>query len=336
MQQKLTLLFLIIALNVQAQADDSTRAILNRIVSHAETASLYRKNVNWDTLKTQVFALAKEARTVPELSPALKHLLKGIGDEHGRIFHQNQIIAYYYGHPKAHQKDLKPEVYNQVQSGQHYQFEAKVLEDSIGYVRIVGLPMGDNQQMSATIAEGICKVAQTGVNQWIVDLRYNGGGNMFPMAEGLASLIGVGNVGGARGLTTAENAQWKIQDGHFYYDDYSVLLEQPCSAKKSPKVAVLTSVYTASSGEAIAVIFKGRDNTRFFGGKTLGMITVTDWAEIGASTAMAISVSYYQDRNGKIYNQFVDVDEEWPFVEEPLSTADTTVKRAIEWLKRDK
>ncbi|HLP95478.1 MAG TPA: hypothetical protein VK168_15650 [Saprospiraceae bacterium] len=34
---------------------------------------------------------------------------------------------------------------------------------------------------------------------------------------------------------------------------------------------------TDSAGEALAVMFKGRRQTRFFGEKNGGMITVTDW-----------------------------------------------------------
>ena len=89
--------------------------------------------------------------------------------------------------------------------------------------------------------------------------------------------------------------------------------------KYDPKIAVLTSLYTASSGEAIAVIFKGKEKTKFFGQKTLGMVTVTDWEIINDATAMTISVSYYKDRNEKIYDKYVDVDVDVPFTEQPLS-----------------
>ena len=100
------------------------------------------------------------------------------------------------------------------------------------------------------------------------------------------------------------------------------------------RVAVLTSVHTASSGEALAVMFKGRANTRVFGGKTLGMITVTDWTVISDSTAMTISVGYYSDRTGRVYDQFVDVDEEVPFTPTESFASDAGVRRALVWLGR--
>lgn len=336
MKQILTLIFLWVTLSGKSQTNDSVAIILHKVINHVEKSSLYRGKVKWDTLKTKVFELSQSAKTIPELSVAFKYLLKAIGDEHGRVFYNNQIIAYYYGSQKEHQRTFSPEIYNQVQRGQTYNFDAKILESNIGYIRIVGLPMGDNKQMAKIIEDEICKMSQMKIEQWIVDLRYNGGGNMHPMAEGLAQLIGEGKVGGTEGLTKEENAQWKVLNGNFYYDDYSVQLESMCKVKKGAKVAILTSLYTASSGEAIAVIFKGRKKTRFFGEKTLGMITATDWEILDPSTAMTISVSYYKDRNGKVYDKYVDVDEEFPFVLEPLSPSDLTVKRAIEWLKSNK
>ena len=336
MKQSILFLFLMLSYMGQAQGNDSVKLVLNKIIDHAERASLYRDRVKWNALKDSVQTHALNASNVKELAPALKYLLKEMGDEHARVFHNNQIIAYYYGNLKEHLKGFNVEVYNRIQSGQVYNFEAKILERNIGYVRIVGLPMGDNLQMTRAIEDAICKLSPKKIDKWIVDLRYNGGGNLNPMAEGLAQIIGEGYVGGSQGLTSTENDHWKISNGNFYNNDYSIESKLSCKFKKNSKVAVLTSMYTASSGEAMAVMFKGKKNTRFFGEKTLGMITVTDWHVIDSSTAMTISVGYYKDRNGIIYDKYVDVDEVFEFIIEPLAKSDITIHRAIAWLKNGK
>lgn len=328
-----TLLFLFASFSLFSQKSDTLKQLLSQIVAHAESASLYRNKVNWDSVKMKVSDLAKDAQSVPELAPSLKYLLKSMGDEHGRIFHNNRIIAYNYGDLKPHQKTFNSDIYGDVQSGQVYEFEARLLKDNVGYVRIVGMPMGDNEQMAKGIQDKVCELIAAGAKKWILDLRYNGGGNMHPMAEGITPLIGNGYVGGSQGLTPAENASWTVKNGDFFYDDYSIGLKNDCPIKSLPKVAVLTSVYTASSGEAIAVMFKNRKKTRFLGENTLGMITVTDWTVLDASTAMTIAVSYYKDRKGRVYTQFVDVDEEVPFVQKPLSENDAAVEKALLWLK---
>ncbi len=336
MKQYILAFLMFFILNACGQDKNEVRLILDKIIAHAEEASLYRGNVNWDTLKPKIYKLAKNAQTVEELSPALKYLLKSLGDEHGRVFHSNQIIANFYsGELKNHQKSFEPEIYNKIQMGQTYEFHSELLDNGIGYIRIVGLPMGDNEKMASEIQSQVCELVDKGTRNWIVDLRYNGGGNMHPMAEGLALIIGNGMLGGSEGLTDDENSVWKIENNHFYYDDFSIELQDDCAIKNNPKVAILTSVYTASSGEAIAVIFKGKDRTKFFGQKTLGMITVTDWEVISDSTAMTISVSYYKDRKGNIYDKFVDVDEEIPFVKEPLGENDNCIHAAIDWINEE-
>lgn len=326
-------LILLTAINTFGQQNAELKIVLNKLVSHAESASLYRNKVNWDSVRFNTYELAKEAKTVLDLSPALKYLLESLGDEHGRVFHNNQVIANYYsGEVKDHQKSFDPNVYNQVQMRQTYTFHTEMLENKIGYVRIVGLPMGDNEKMASEIQSAVCSLIGDKAQNWIIDLRYNGGGNLNPMAEGLAPILGNGIVGGSKGLTEAENSVWRIENNHFYYDDYSIGVQDQCSLSNKPKIAVLTSLYTVSSGEALAVMFKGKEQTKFFGQKTLGLITVTDWEVIDDATAMTISVSYYADRNGNVYDEYVDVDQELPFAPQPLEDEDTCVQAAINWI----
>ena len=202
-------------------------------------------------------------------------------DEHGRIFYNHQPIAYYYsGELKEHQKAFDMDMYQQVQSGTAFPFKAQLLNGKIGYIRIVGLGLGNNEGMAKNIQEELCRLRNAGADRWIVDLRYNGGGNMNPMAEGLATIIGDGPSGGATGVVSADDVTWEIVDGEFYNNGYSIRVPNTCGDDSLPKVAVLTSLYTASSGEAIAVIFKGRERARFFGGNTLGMVTGTNWEVI--------------------------------------------------------
>ncbi|MCB0703975.1 MAG: hypothetical protein KDC34_01640 [Saprospiraceae bacterium] len=327
-------IFLMITVVSYGQENSAIQNTLEQIINHAEEASLYRNKVDWDTLKPAIHELAKDAETVADLEPALSYMLKSLGDEHGRVFHNNQILAYYHNRtPKAHLAPIRPDIYNNIQMGQVYPFHAEMLKDNIGYIRIVGLPMGDNEKMAYEIQKEVCRLLKEGAEKWVVDLRYNGGGNMHPMAEGIALIIGNGEVGGSKGLTENESSIWRVENNNFYYDDFSIELTDSCDTDDNSKVAVLTSSYTASSGEALAVIFKGRDNTKFFGQKTLGMITVTDWHIINESTAMTISVSYYKDRNQVIYDKYVGVDVEMPFVEEPMSLSDECFNTAIEWLE---
>lgn len=316
------------------QQELSPKAVFDSLLLHVQEHSLYRDRVNWDSLSPILQKIAHSATSIAELAAPCRDLLAAVGDEHGRVFHDNQLLAFHSGPPKPHLQDFDPAIYNKIQWGQSLPFTANLLGDSVGYVRIVGLPMGDNQAMAQAIQDAVCAVQKQGATRWVVDLRYNGGGNLFPMAEGIAHLIGEGRIGGAKGLTSQEDASWKIADGHYYYDEYSVALPNTCTYTSLPKIAVLLSPYTASSGEALAVMFKGRPDTRFFGQGTIGLITVTDYYPLSEKTAMMISVSYYQDRDGQVYSDYVPVDETYPFTETPNQQEDPCLQAAFDWLRQ--
>lgn len=333
---KYILIFCLFANSFVACAQQSeTELTLAKIIEHAETASLYRKNVDWTALKKEMYVLAKNTNSVSQLKPALDLMLAQLNDTHGRVFHNNQYLSYYSGEKKEHRKNIDWDVYNEIQSGQVYEFKAILLQDNIGYVRIVGLPMGDNEKMSSGIQNAVCALIEKGAKKWIIDLRFNGGGNMFPMVEGLTSIIGDGLVGGTEGVTKEESSVWQINKGDFFYDEQNVAIPNTCPISKMQKIAVLTSVYTASSGEALAVILKNRPKTKFFGAKTNGMITATDWKQIDSLTTMSISVSYYKDRENNLYDKYVDVDEVVVFDPKAEMENDNGINKAIIWLKEE-
>jgi len=312
------------------------REVLDGVIQVAQTKSLYREMVNWEAVKDSMYHLAADAKDIPDLAPAFNCLLEALHDEHGRIFYKHQPIAYYYsGELKEHQKAFDMDIYQQVQRGTIYPFRAELIDERIGYVRIVGLGMGDNEQMARNIQDEVCRLRNAGADRWIVDLRYNGGGNMNPMVEGLAAIIGEGPAGGAVGVLPADDVTWEILNGDFYNHGYSIRLPNTCSYDSLPKVAVLTSLYTASSGEAVAVVFKGRARTRFFGGNTLGMVTGTNWEVINDQLAISISVNYYRDRKGKVYQKYVDVDEEITYPFDPQTLMDPCVQQSVSWLMQD-
>jgi len=309
-----------------------TELTLEKIIEHVENSSLYRKNVDWDALKKEIYVLAKDADSISQLKPALDLMFEKLNDTHGRVFYNNQFLSYYSGEKKEHRKNIDWDVYSEIQSAQVYEFKSQIINDSVGYVRIVGLPMGDNQKMSNDIQNAVCKLVEQGAKRWIIDLRFNGGGNMFPMVEGLANIIGDGIVGGTEGVTEDESSVWKIKNGNFFYDEQNVAIEKKCKTSKIQKIAVLTSIYTASSGEALAVILKNRPKTKFFGTKTMGMVTATDYKQIDSLTTMMISVSYYKDRKSNVYNKFVDVDEIVEFEPKTAINNDKGIHKAIKWL----
>ena len=294
---------------------------------------MYRDAVDWTSLRAELYGLAHGVDSVSGLAPAMRLLFERLGDEHGRFIYNNRPIAFFSGPDKPQHEGIDWEVYRRIQYGQTYGFSADLVAPNVGYVRVVGLPMGDNIAMSQEIQDAVCRVKEEGADTWVVDLRFNGGGNMYPMVEGLASILGDGPAGGAVGLTEAENSDWRVEDTDFYYDGFSVQLKGECPYAAPPKVAVLTSMYTASSGEVVAVAFKGRDRTRLFGERTHGLTTVNDWTVLDSTAFLLLSVGTYRSRDGVVHEDFVSPDEEIQFVPDASRKDDAALQAALAWLR---
>lgn len=332
MHRVLLPIFLLIGCQTFAQTPPLSD-YLKTIVEFSEANSLFAERVEWETFRPKMAEMGKSLETYEDLGKAVSVLLEALGDEHGRLFGPKGQLAYYFGDPKPHQEGFD-QVLMQMFSANNFPFRAELLENNTGYLRIVSVPMGDNTALAAEIQDEVCRLMEEGANKWVIDLRYNTGNNLNPMVEGLAALYEENEyLGGAQGLEERQNVVWEMQDGDFYNRGYSIQLEESCRAQKLPKIAVLTSLYTASSGEALAITFKGREDTRFFGAKTLGMVSGNDFLSLNDSVFFTLAINYFQDRHHKVYREYVDVDEEIEFIPSEDLENDPAIRRAMAWLK---
>jgi C-terminal processing protease CtpA/Prc len=96
-------------------------------------------------------------------------------------------------------------------------------------------------------------------------------------------------------------------------------------ASPEPKVAVLTDGNVASSGEATAIAFKGRPNTRFFGAATCGLSTANEPFMVDGAT-LTLTVSTIADRNKVAYGDTLPPDE-------VIMDNTELLNRAISWIR---
>ncbi len=133
-------------------------------------------------------------------------------------------------------------------------------------------------------------------------------------------------------FTTEDNEinAWECKDGKinlnfFYGYELEKSYQSPYPSKK---VAVLIDRMTMSSGEAIAVAFKGRNNTRFFGRPSCGLATGNQQFLLWNGDKLVLSVSYFADRNRNVYTSQVQPDEE-------ITTQYQVVDAAMNWIMQN-
>lgn len=321
-------------------AQTNVKAILDTLLLKTKETSLYINTVNWDSLQNQVYLKAENAKTIQALKPAFETLLNGLRDHHGKIINAKDYsyIAWFTDNKNKRYIDTRTfddEIWKVV-NDTALKFEYKHLKGRIGYLKIVGIgPNVAIEKESKKIREAILSLHKKKVDKWIIDLRYNAGGNMHPMMAGIAPLVGNGIVGSTVNMKNEKVFDWEIKEANFIYGGYqAVILPDNMKFKKEPKMAVLTSRWTVSSGEIVATALKGRPNTKFFGETTGGYTTNDGWEVIKDEVILVISTGIYCDRNGKVYEKNIPVDVEVPFEVVKETDKDQCVVKAIKWLNQ--
>ena len=312
--------------------------ILDTVLSRSKEISYYSKTVNWDSLSLKMHKSAKKATTIEDLKPAFEILLNELKDHHGMIRNSTNgsIIAHFTDYKNSRNKNKRTysskiwKIVNDVNS----RYEYTLLPDKIGYLKIVGVgPNIDGQKEAERIRNSLTELCKSKVNKWIIDLRYNGGGNINVMLAGIAPLLDTKMVIKIQDKNNEIPFTGEIIKNDFWYAGNNVFKIGKKPKIRNPKIAILTSRWTTSSGELIAVAFKGQKNTKFFGEETEGKTTNNSWEIINNEIALVISTGVYCDRNGTVYPENIKPDKEIPFIVEENKEKDIGIIEAINWLK---
>lgn len=182
----------------------------------------------------------------------------------------------------------------------------------------------------------IADLCGAGAQKWIVDLRLNEGGNMYPMLAGIGPLTGEGPLGAF--VRDDGTWSWVYQDGAVSVDGQvnSRVTGQPHPPLDADTpVAVFLSPLTSSSGEIVALSFQGRPSTRFFGEPTQGLTSANGPYPLSDGATIWLATCYEADRTGRVYTAEVHPDllvrTDWG---KYLTAQDEVMNAALAWLSR--
>lgn len=270
--------------------------------------ALWRDTVTWSVVEPRVRAVAAGAETTAEVYPAIGLLLTSLGDHHS--FHM--LPAATRGFQAGGAQNPRPEV--------------RALPDSIGYISVPAYSGADaaaSRQYVVDVHAAITAILPRTSCRWVVDLRANGGGNMWPMLGGLRPFLGEAGLGS---FVTAKGAGplWHARDA------VDIPLTLALEALDSAYVAVLTGPRTASSGEAVTISFIGRPRTRSFGLPTAGLSTANSTYPLPDGSMILLTVSIQADRTGTRYGGKIDPSE---IVATDPAGGELQLARAVSWLR---
>ncbi|WP_082495596.1 S41 family peptidase [Agreia sp. Leaf335] len=162
------------------------------------------------------------------------------------------------------------------------------------------------QKYIDTVVSAIGTAAPT-TSAWVVDLRDNHGGNVWPMLAAVAPLLDDGTVETFESVdasTVISVDGGAVSSGGTQQSEASA--PQP---KVDGPVAVVVNGMTGSSAEAVAIAFIGQANVRVFGQPSYGFSTANQPFRLYDGAVVNLTVAVDADRTGKRYGVPIEPDE---------------------------
>ncbi|MET7316860.1 S41 family peptidase [Streptomyces thermoviolaceus] len=298
----------------------AARTYLSKALDIMEEHSLLRHRIDWSDLRDKAFAQAHGAQKPADTYDAITSALDALGDRHSTFWEPAQA---------KEAMDTPASSFDGL--------ESRRLKGGIGYLSLPGVN-GSSRTYDAYIRQGRQAVAEangTGACGWVVDLRQETGGGMWPALAVAAPILGDGTVGGFVDAD-GKKSTWTIKNGVPYLDGEAQGGDatRPLGDGRLP-VAVLIGRRTASAGEAVAVAFRGRQDTRFFGEPTSGVPTGNATYRLTDGALLILTEVRDADRTGRTYDTAIRPDEE--VVKDPRPSArreDAVLDAARSWLLR--
>jgi C-terminal processing protease CtpA/Prc len=275
-----------------------------------EAQAANARRLDWARIRAEVDQAAAGARSVADAYPAIALALNRLDDEEIHYLASGGRLIGPSPEPACEPSASDP----------------PSLPDTVGYVRLVGCPCSGRaaNEYAEALQQAIRSADKPGLIGWIVDLREDGGGNMWPMIAGLGPIFGEGIIG------------WIVYNNREYEREYragaALSLDEPFAnvavpytlIQPRPRIAVLTADTTNSAGEAIAVFFKGRPDTRSFGAPTCGHHHLLQDFQVHGAT-LTLKTAHNADRLKRTYAGRVLPDE-------LVTVPGEAVTRAVAWL----
>lgn len=290
---------------------------LNNALDIMQNNSINKSKIDWPTFRADILKLAFDAQTPAETYPSIKLALWRLNDHHSYFIDPQKASAAQSGTSPT---PMPPEV--------------KLVENKFGYVAVPaywGLNQDLMNQYGTDMQTQIAEIDSQNPCGWIVDVRGNTGGNMWPMLIGIGPILGEGKAGSwidADGNQT----EWAYLEGKGMSGSEvaSEVIGEPYHlANPEAPVAVLFGNSTASSGEIIVISFIGRRNTRSFGSNSGGFTTANAGFSLSDQAMIFLTTAVDADRTGKIYGDAIIPDVK---ITGANNHAGPVPEEALQWL----
>ncbi len=140
------------------------------------------------------------------------------------------------------------------------------------------------------------------VEGWIIDLRFNTGGNATPMLLALYDFLANQEIWSELDEDKKIVRTYRMANGSYLQKSRKIASIKPTGELlDKARVALITGIFTGSSGEVTALAFKGRPGSIFIGENTAGFTTSNMSVPLPFNTTLALTSGYDGNRDGIYY-----------------------------------
>jgi len=274
--------------------------------------SIHRNKVNWPLIDLAFQNQLEDAASLKDTMRSFVSVLAALHDVHSQVYLNNEYYGHYPPFDDSTLARLKP--LNDKASSLTNQIFTTMLPGSIAYIRVPSTQVYDKQQINAyakSLFDSVDQYSTKRIKGFIIDLRLNGGGNVYPMLTGLSALLGDNTIAYETDIADNVTRKWEIRQSNFMIGGYQAtqLKVKPGKGYSIIPVALLTGPVTKSSGSMTAIAFKQRPNSIFIGEPTAdGYTTSNGYFQFAPNLVMNFATHFVADRKMNIYKTTVDPD----------------------------
>src|SRR5205814_1621484 len=155
-------------------------AYLNAAIDIMQRHSINRSSVDWPALRAAAAANANGAQTPADTYPAIVSALAPLGDRHSSLIYPDKHSSVPAG--------SKPLVGST--------FAAKIVAAKIAWIQVPNtFSTAGALSWQDQLARSVTDMDRANPCGWMIDLRRNPGGNMWPMLVAIGPILGEGDAG---------------------------------------------------------------------------------------------------------------------------------------------
>ena len=356
MTKKLLMIIVVIAgtsfapraghLQTEKEISPAAKAYLQDALDIMQKNSLRKKSADWNVIREKAFKAAAGAQVPIDTYDAIRLAVRELRDNHSSLELSKELrdqeAARKPNKPGQMKFDpIRPSSSLEVQKGPE------------GYVhriggrtvaRVVAPAYDAATEASATefratqVQKVIADLDAVNPCGWIIDLRGNTSGDLWPMLAGIGPVLGEGVVGGYRDAD-GNLVKWFYRNGKSGLRDLfgvehtlASVAGQAYNLKSSALIAVLIDRKIVNAAGAIAVALRGRPRTRFFG-EPISITSGTERFPLSDGANLVLTVGVYVDRAGGEYREGLLPDEVIPASNRnPREDEDPVIHAALGWI----